>query len=188
MPKSDFVLQLAIFGMSAAILGLLVVRLYPSSFVKSFIPQEPNPLPPQQTLASEISPPPSFISIPNLNLNLAVAPGIVKDNKWTLYDDKVSWLTTSETPDRGNVIVYGHNRANIFGTLTELQTGDEIIITAGDRTTRYQVSQKRQVKPEDVTAIISDKRQLTLYTCDGTFDQKRLVVISYPVLDRASKI
>ena len=38
----------------------------------------------------------------------------------------------------------------------------------------------RPSDPEDVEAILSEDNQLTLYTCEGSFDQKRLVVYADP--------
>ena len=169
--------------MAAAILGLLFVKLYPSSLIKNLKPKAENPIP---VLTSEIKAAqeelfvPTQIVVPTIGINLAVAPGIIKDNQWTLYDDKVAWLSTSQTLGDGNVIIYGHNRSAILGQLSKLNIGDEITVKSNSRDFTYQVAEKRAISPEDVQAIISDKQQLTLYTCDGTFDQKRLIVISYP--------
>ena len=126
--------------------------------------------------------PPTSIVIPTLDLDLPVAPGIVKNNQWTLYDDKISWLATSEAPGSGkNVILYGHNRPLLFGKLDSLQIGEEIIVIGkGGVAFTYTVAQRRKILPEDIDVIISPKNQLTLYTCEGSFDEKRLVVIAYP--------
>lgn len=170
--------------MAAAIVGLFFIKLYPASLIKNLKPKEANPLPDISALeikaAQETLFTPEQILIPALYLNLQVAPGIIANNKWTLYDDKVSWLTTSETLGRGNVIIYGHNRVNLFGQLTELKIGDEITVQSDFKNFVFEVAEKRNVAPEEVEAIISDKQQLTLYTCDGSFDQKRLIVIAYP--------
>ena len=186
MPKTDFLIQLAVFSLSAATIALLVIKLYPEK-TPSHI--KPRPIPtqsspsPQAILSQEEQLqriPPSQITIDSLGLNLDVAPGIIVNNKWTLYDDKVSWLSTSETPGFGNVIIYGHDRPGLFAPLSKLVVGDEIKIKNGDNTYIYQVAQKRKVLPKDVDAIISDRQQLTLYTCDGSYDEKRLIVIAYP--------
>jgi LPXTG-site transpeptidase (sortase) family protein len=130
----------------------------------------------------KVNSPPASIVIPTLDLNLPIAPGIVKNNQWTLYDDKISWLATSEPPGSGkNVILYGHNRPLLFGKLTNLQIGEEITVTDNNGMIfTYTVAQRRKVLPEDIDVIISPKNQLTLYTCDGSFDEKRLIVIAYP--------
>lgn len=184
MPKSDFLIQLAVFSLSAATIALLFIKLYPEQTVKHLKPKTQPPASSAQTTPSDTPQiqkiPPSQISIDSLGLNLAVSPGIIVNNKWTLYDDKVSWLSTSETPGFGNVIIYGHDRPGIFASLTKLVVGDEIKIRSGDKTYVYQVTEKRKVLPEEVDAIISDRERLTLYTCDGSYDEKRLIVIAYP--------
>ena len=169
--------------MTAAIIGLLVIKFYPSKEVKHVKSTRSNP---HVTLASP-SPtpavqafPPRVISIPAVDINLIVSPGKIVNNQWTLYDDKVSWLATSQTPGHGNVILYGHNRPNVLGNLSKVQIGQEIIIETRGQKYVYQIAEKRKVLPNEVDVIVSDKNQLTLYTCDGSFDQRRLVVIAYP--------
>lgn len=177
MPKSEFCLQLAIFGMTAALVALFVAKLYPA---KIFAKDTSNPLPNLVQAQLKTNESPTAISIPSLNLNLTVAPGIIVDNQWTLYDDKVSWLSTSKIPGKGNVILYAHNRENLFALLKEVKNGDEITIQHEGKLKVYKIAEKHKVSPDDVDKIISEKDQLTLYTCDGSFDQKRLVVIAYP--------
>lgn len=168
--------------MFAAIIGLLAVRLYPSSLVKELKPEHVNP--PQEQVLAQVQNkaiPPVSIAIPTLSLNLQIEPGIVQNNQWTLYDDKISWLATSEPPGSGkNVILYGHNRPLLFGPLDNLEIGEEIIVKNTEESFTYTVAEKRKVLPEEVDVIISPKNQLTLYTCEGSFDERRLVVIAYP--------
>ena len=170
--------------MFAAMIGLLAIRLYPSDLIKKLKPEHLNP--PQEQVSAAVAEkrasPPKRIAIPTLDLDLPVAPGIVKNNQWTLYDDKISWLATSEPPGSGkNVILYGHNRPPLFGKLTNLQIGEEITVVDNNGVVfTYTVAQRRKVLPEDINVIISPKNQLTLYTCEGSFDEKRLIVIAYP--------
>lgn len=173
--------------MFAATIGLTVVRFYPSELVNELKPQHVNPS--QKQVLAQVekakvekkASPPISIAIPSLSLNLAVSPGIVQNNQWTLYDDRISWLATSEAPGSDkNVILYGHNRPLLFGNLDRLTIGEEIVVKNNDDTFTYVVSEMRKVLPEEVDVIISPKNQLTLYTCDGSFDERRLVVIAYP--------
>lgn len=123
---------------------------------------------------------PSSISIPTLGLELPVAAGVVKENQWTLFEDKASWLSTSEEPGFGNIIIYAHNRPNLFGNLDDILVGDEIVLAHQGKPHFYKVNEVRKVTPDDIGAVLSSKNRLTLYTCDGAFDQKRLVVIAEP--------
>jgi len=176
--KSDFFLQFVVFGLSASIVFLLAWRLYPEGILKRLKPKTEGP----KVAASEVktikNDPPSHIFISSVDLDLPVAPAKIVESQWTLYDDKASWLVTSKAPGEGNVILFAHNRDNLFGALRKINIGDEIQITSGDKKFTYKVVDKHQVKPDDVQAVLSDENRLTLYTCDGSFDQKRLIVIA----------
>ena len=176
MRKNELWLQLIVFGTTAAIVFLIVVRVYPPQFVNHQKTESPKPI--EQTI--KIISPPTSISIPAVNINLPVAAATVVNDQWTLYEDRVSWLATSKTPGEGNVILFAHNRAPLFGGLKKVEMGAEIIIQSGDKKYSYLVTEKRKVTSNDVEAILSNKNQLTLYTCDGSFDQKRLIVIAVP--------
>lgn len=178
MRKNELLLQLIIFGTTAAIVFLIVVRVYPPQFVNHQKKESPKLI--EQTI--KIISPPTSISIPDVNLNLPVSAATIVNNQWTLYDDRVSWLTTSKMPGEGNVILFAHNKSNLFGNLKKVETGAEITVQSGDKKYSYLVTEKRKVTPNDVGAVLSNKDQLTLYTCDGSFDQKRLIVIAVPKL------
>ena len=109
---------------------------------------------------------------------MPITEGYISGNEWTLFEDKVSWLATSSTPGRGNTILYAHNKKNLFGPLKKIKIGDLIIIEGQGKIYEYSVSEIRKVLPNEVDAILSPQNQLTLYTCDGSFDQKRLIVIA----------
>lgn len=190
MLKSDIFLQIFFIIITATIFSLLALKFYPSGFLKEQSANAANSAKQNtkvkalESIEASISVeyfPPVSILIPSVKMNLVIAPGNIFGDNWTLFDDKISWLSTSDTPGRGNVILYGHNRAGLFGDLKRLEIGDEIIIKdSSSKEYIYLVSEKRKVTPDDIDAIVSDKNQLTLYTCDGAFDQKRLVVIALP--------
>lgn len=169
--------------------SLLAVRVYPKNLIN---PKQPSPTPPPAVLAQKVETEkensPEHISIPSLNISLEVAPAIIADNKWTLYEDKVSWLITSKTPGDGNVILYAHNRENLFGGLKDLEPGEKIIVSVRDKNFNYKVVEKRKVLPSDVDAVISSENQLTLYTCDGSFDEKRLIIKAEPLTEQPSGV
>lgn len=178
--------------MSATIVALLAIKLYPAQIIKNLQGEDkpkhvlhaktasPSQAPSHEESPQPESSPPTFISIPSVNISLPVSPGLVVDNQWTLFDTRVSWLSTSELPGKGNVILYGHNRINVLANLEKVALGSEINVKTKERTYTYVVSEKRKITPEDIDAILSPKDQLTIYTCNGNFDEKRLVVIAYP--------
>lgn len=180
--KNELIIQAVIFGMTAFIVSFLISKAYPSNIIKIF-KNDKSPEVSQTEKAAIIAEKifPSEINIDRLSLNLIISPGIIKDNKWTLYDDRVSWLSTSGDLNQGNIILYAHNKPNLFGDLTDLEIGDEIIIVGSGKKQLYAVKEKRKVLPTDVDAVISNKNELTLYTCNGSFDEKRLIVKAEPI-------
>lgn len=192
MVKNEIILQLFFVILVALIIALPVGRaLHP--LVVAYFHQELSvvPIAPVvgHTMAASESPmtiksskiAPHLISFPTLDLLLPVAAGNITNNQWQLYTDKVAWLVTSDEPGKGNTIIYGHNWKSLFGNLTKLAIGDSIMVQQNNQTYAYRVAEKRKILPTDVEAILSDQNQLTLYTCDGAFDQKRLVIIAKPV-------
>jgi sortase A len=95
---------------------------------------------------------------------------------------------TSRPWERGkarNVYVVGHRMGwpgtkswKIFYRLDELQRGDRLVLTAGDETYRYKVSEKLVVSPWDVwvTNPVRGRDLLSLQTCTGPNFSQRLIV------------
>ncbi|MBI4058503.1 sortase [Candidatus Gottesmanbacteria bacterium] len=187
MSKSEFVLQGLIIFLVSSIIALVVARMYtvPKVLVKATkeVRANENPIiisPITENFVPVLyqKTPPNQLSIPSLDLLLKIAEGRIVNDEWTLYDDRVSWLSTSEEPGRGNVILYAHNRKLLFGDLGKTAIGDFLQIDHRGNTYKYEIIDKRKVAPNEVEAILSSEDRLTLYTCDGAFDQKRLIVIA----------
>ena len=180
---SDKVLQSFLLLLVSGIISLVFVKFYPEDFNKNepianaVLAQKKDEVNPE--VEKKVTP--TSIYFPTLNLNLAISEAIIVDSEWSLYEDKVSWLSTSEEPGEGNVIIYAHNRPGLFGDLDKLALGDEIIIDHNNGRFKYGVTDSHKVKPNEIEAVLSDENRLTLYTCDGAFDQKRLIVIAEPI-------
>lgn len=186
MSRSDIFLQCIFIGMTGVVLFLLTVKLYPSKIIANYKAaafRSDTPIIRSIPVNLHTSIPkriPKSISIRSISIDLAIEPGVITDNKWTLYEDKASWLSTSQTPGYGNVILYAHNKIGLFGSLEKVDIDDEIILSDSTNTYIYKVVEKRKINPTDVDTIVSDRNQLTIYTCNGIFDEKRLVVVALP--------
>jgi LPXTG-site transpeptidase (sortase) family protein len=123
---------------------------------------------------------PTAINIPKIGKNLPIKPASVHGNNWDMFPDAVAWLATSAVPGQGNVILYAHDWVTLWGDLYLLKPGDAVEIQYNNIWKHYVVSESRDVDQHDVQSILSDKNQLTLYTCEGSFDQKRKVVYASP--------
>lgn len=125
--------------------------------------------------------PPTAINIPKINRNLPIKPAEVHDNTWDLFSDAVAWLSTSAAPGDGNVILYAHDWVPLWADLVLLKPGDDIEVEQGNVWKKYKVTTSKAVDQHDVTSILSNSQRLTMYTCEGSFDQKRRVVYAAPV-------
>lgn len=128
---------------------------------------------------------PAKLYIPKLSRLLTVSDGYIQDNRWTISETGVSYLTTSALPgSNGNSVIYGHNLDYILGPLPKVQAGDKIYVVLTDgNIASYQVSETRVVDPTQVEILdqsTSDSR-LTLYTCTGFLDTARFVVVATAV-------
>jgi len=121
---------------------------------------------------------PSTISIPSLELILPVTHSDLRDGKWEISDSAVSYLSSSPVPGtKGNSVLYGHNWPSLLGELDRIKPGDRIKVSGNGQEVNYLVYYVTTVSPSDVS-IYDDTTdyRLTLYTCSGFMDSKRLVV------------
>jgi LPXTG-site transpeptidase (sortase) family protein len=143
------------------------------------------PVTTQQTdirdLRTEISIVPTKIEINSLKLNLPVESTLIEKGTWPTSQTGVSFLKNSGTIGLpGNLIFYGHNWKTLLGNLKNIKVKDEIVLTdATGKNFIYTVAYIAQVDQKDVSILnnTTDER-LTLYTCIGLLDQKRLVVVA----------
>ena len=122
---------------------------------------------------------PSSIAIPSLGLNLPIVITHMEGKKWPTTPSGVSYLANSAVPgDMGNAVFYGHNWPSILGTLKNTKTGDKLIIQYQDGKSRDFTVDKVFIVGPDSTEILaqSNTPKITVYTCTGFLDAKRLVV------------
>lgn len=126
---------------------------------------------PQLTLAdygldSEVF---GIISIPKLNLEMPIYLGASSSN----LSKGAAVLGQTSLPMGGtntNCVIAGHrgwNGADFFRYITELEPGDEVIITNLWRTIRYTVTETKIIEPDDVESIYiqPEREMVTLMTC-----------------------
>jgi len=126
---------------------------------------------------------PTSLSISALDIHLPVVPAAHKEGHWETTTKGVSFLTSSANPGEiGNSIFYGHNYKNILGNLKKAKPGDNIAVNKSDGSIQnYRVEYVQVVSPDTVGILDSaGDRRLTLYTCTGFLDSKRLVVTAFP--------
>lgn len=124
---------------------------------------------------------PTGIVIPSIHVWLPVYGASVRGGNWETTNKGVSFLTGSASVGGvGNAIFYGHDWPNLLGNLKNVRPGDTIqIISKTGQNFFYEVSTVQEVSPADVSVLAqtTDSR-VTLYTCSGFLDTKRLVVVA----------
>lgn len=122
------------------------------------------------------------LEIPSVRLTLPVYSASITGTTWQTTKRGVSYLSTSPLPgEQGNSVLYGHNWPNLLKPLHEVKPGDSIFVTRSGKTTRFIVRYVTVVGPNDDSVYAASKdTKLTIYTCTGFLDIKRLVITAIP--------
>jgi LPXTG-site transpeptidase (sortase) family protein len=123
---------------------------------------------------------PTAIRIDSLNINLPVSETAIVKGIWEIPTIGAGHLNTSAGVGLGNMVIYAHNKNNLFGPIRWIKKDSQIEVIAQDGLTyNYQVVEVKEVSPNNVEYILPKSKEiLTLYTCSGIFDSKRLVVVA----------
>jgi len=127
--------------------------------------------------------PPISIRIRSVNIFLVVSEGSITDGIWSISESGANHLNVSGNPgDGGNIVIYGHNKKNLFGPIRNIKVGDLVEINSEiDKKYYYRVEKTAVVKPEEIDYVLpKDTEILTLYTCTGFMDSKRFVAVATP--------
>jgi LPXTG-site transpeptidase (sortase) family protein len=127
---------------------------------------------------------PKHIVIVSQKIDLNVVPATIQDGVWQVSRTDATYLSTSARPgEGGNVVIYGHNLTRIFGKLENMKNGDKISITTNDGSIHgYVVVKKFVVTPAQIEVVLpTDHEMLTLYTCTGLLDSRRLILQALPM-------
>lgn len=126
---------------------------------------------------------PVYIKIYPIGVDVAIKEAVINDGVWTIFPNEASHLNTSAgIGDKGNIVIYGHNKDSIFGPIRWLKEGTKIEIQGSDKKIYYyQVVKTDTVSPNDLEYVLPKNNEtLTLYTCMGFLDSKRFVVVAEP--------
>lgn len=122
---------------------------------------------------------PVKIIIPKVNIDLEVTTGVIRGDKWEISEKGASYLLGSGAiGEKGNAIIYGHNKKQLFGAIRQLTAGDLVQIkTASGKEFFYSVTGTKIVSPQAIDVLApTDRSVLTLYTCTGFLDKDRFIV------------
>jgi len=130
-------------------------------------------------VAEELSP--SQVLIPSLGINLPVFPAKASGEIWEIFEEGASYLLGSGVPgQKGNVVIYGHNKNKLFGPIRWLGIGEEIkVINKKGEEFVYKIAEIKTVSPQMIEVLFpTEDATLTLYTCTGFLDSQRFIVVA----------
>jgi len=127
---------------------------------------------------------PIRINIHSMNIDLEVSETTITNNSWEISTSGASHLSTSANPgEKGNIVIYAHNTNDRFRNLSEVKIGDKITLYSKEnKPYLYSVGKILIVDPSQIDLLMPTKKEiLTIYTCTGFADTKRLVLQAEPV-------
>lgn len=127
---------------------------------------------------------PVRIIIPKLSVDLAVKKAPVVNGYWQVFEDVAGWGEGSAqaSDDSGNQVIFAHAREGLFLSLRNIENDQLIYILTDNKWYKYKVVEIKQVLPSNTEVIAAtEDKTLTLYTCSGFADRKRLIVVAKPM-------
>lgn len=132
----------------------------------------------EQNFEGEILP--SRIIIPGKSIDLKVEKAKVVNGYWEVFEDKAGWGEGSGIPGKpGNQVIFAHARDGLFAPIREMKNGDLVYVLTSNAWYSYSVTEVKEVFPNQVEVIApTSDETLTLYTCSGYKDSKRLIIVA----------
>lgn len=125
---------------------------------------------------------PVSIHIPG-TLSLPIVESGKIHGVWIISNTSANHVQQSAVPgESGNIIIYAHNTYALFGPLQTVKIGDRIQIRTKDTVMhQYTVTLVHEVDVDNTFSLQPTQSEvLTLYTCSGFLDSKRLIVRAVP--------
>jgi LPXTG-site transpeptidase (sortase) family protein len=174
-PKSKLSL-----GISLIVLGLILVlgRSLPSQAIDNSFINEPVQVQGFQEGAYSYENSPQRIIIPSVSVDIEVKNAKIVKGYWEVFSDSAGWGEGSGLPGQaGNQVIFAHARKGLFLPLKNIGLGAKIYVLAPNGWFSYDVKEIKEVYPNQIEVIKpTEDETLTLYTCSGFNDAKRLIV------------
>lgn len=127
---------------------------------------------------------PNKILIPDLSIELDIKRAEIINGYWEVHEDLAAWGEGSGLPgEAGNQVIFAHSRVGLFLPLKDVQEGMKVYILTQNDWYQYKVEEIKEVFPNETQVIApTDDETLTLYTCSGFGDSRRLIVIAKRII------
>lgn len=178
-PKSETPQKIGL-GLALLLLGTIFILGNQKQVFSSTFKNEPVKVEGLSNKAVDVKNFPTKILIPSLSIDLPVKEAKVVNGYWEVFDDKAAWGEGSGIPGQiGNQVIFAHAREGLFLPLKDIKTGMKIYVFTSGSWFSYEVKEVKSVYPNEVSVIAPTKDEtLTLYTCTGFKDTKRLIVVA----------
>lgn len=123
------------------------------------------------------------ILVPDIGMDLEVEEADIIGGYWEVFEDKAGWGKGSGLPGQaGNQVIFAHARENLFLPLRSIKPATKLYVLTDFGWFDYQVTDIKEVNPSETEVIApTENETLTLYTCSGYRDSKRLIVTAEPI-------
>lgn len=123
---------------------------------------------------------PTRIIIPAVSIDLEVKTSKIVRGYWEVFDHTAAWGEQSGYPGQpGNQVIFAHARKGLFLPLKDVQMGAKVYVMTDDKWYSYEVKEIKAVYPNQLEVIApTTDETLTLYTCTGYEDSKRLILVA----------
>lgn len=145
-------------------------------YIQTIIPTSIDPLDAKESVDSKY---PKTIVINAISVNLPIIPASRSNGKFETTKNGVTYLTDSVLPSQtGNSVFYGHNWPNLLGSLKNAKRGDTIELKYSNGEVKIFTVDLITESPAKYAkvSLASDQKVLTIYTCSGFLDSKRIIV------------
>lgn len=142
----------------------------------------PVKISPSLLVAKETQNDPVRILIPKVGIDLKVVNAQIINGYWELSENTASYgLGSGQPGTKSNTVIFAHAREGLFYNLKDVKEGDIVYLFTKDNWLRYKINKITAVYPNQIEVISPTKNEvLTLYTCTGFYDEKRLIVTAIP--------
>jgi len=173
-----------LFGLFFILFGLLYIYTYPLIFQeKHEVASSKEPIVAGQEFKkekeeSEVK----RIIIPDLSIDLEVTPSKLINGYWETSETTASHGLGSKNPgESGNIVIFAHAREGLFLDIRGIEKDSVVYVLTKDKWHRYKVTETSEVLPTETRVVApTESEELTLFTCSGFFDEKRLIVKALP--------
>lgn len=177
-----YFLRNKIIGLTFLILAFVLLVFPINSSIQK--PNEKNPIAINSELLSskKTLDNPIRILIPKADIDLPVVDAKIVNGYWEISETTASYGLGSGHPgEKGNTVIFAHARQGLFYNLKDVKVQDTIYVFTKDEWFIYKVNKITEVFPNQTEVIEPTKNQvLTLYTCSGFYDEKRLIITAVP--------